>query len=86
MPVAGFSLCGTFGIFCSVRDGAGTNGTYEEMAEKCERQYNLEMEECKVYSYAADLRSDRACRERAASRLAACLTTARDVSRGGMAR
>ncbi len=59
----------------------GDGVSYEDKAIACQAMYEFEMDECKAYSRAADVRMRIACQSKAADRNAECLTTARRTSR-----
>jgi hypothetical protein len=60
----------------------GDGVSYEDKVIACEAMYDFEMTECSAYRGASDARSRAACRSKAADRLAACMTTARNTSGG----
>jgi hypothetical protein len=81
-----WNFCKTFGVFCSDNDrgeGSELGGkTYEEMIEKCLEIANIEHEMCEANRrVGADSRTVRACHERTEARSAACMSTAREVTR-----
>ncbi len=90
-PVRPWTLCNTFGIFCSesdTREGGFRGGrtgpgdlTEAEREAECQRQYEFDDAECDAYKKSSDYRSYNACTSRAMSRFSACLTTSRDISR-----
>ncbi len=90
-PVRPWTLCNTFGIFCSesdTRDGGFRGGrtgpgdmTEAEREAECQLQYEFDIAECDAYKKSSDYRSYNACTGKAMTRFSACLTTSRDLGR-----
>ncbi len=82
-------MCNMLSVFCTkgqIQDNeripvGGDGVSYEDKAIACQAMYEFEMDECKAYSRAADVRMRIACQSKAADRNAECLTTARRTNR-----